>query len=535
MWPFNYPYTNFHELNLDWILSNIKQIESSVESIRKNLPKFANPPEWNSERTYASNEEVVYQGFIFIALRDVPQGVGLGDSNYWLPISENPTIFTTPQEYGAYGDNEHDDTEAIRAALASGKIVAFPKGTYKITGTIDMRSNSAFIGYHGAEIIQHKSGITSFTITEKQHVVINGVSFSNVEKKATLGSEDNCFVLTGAENITFERCKFHNFTSDVVTTYTGTDVNKNIRILNCENSKFDFAYLLAQFENVIISGNFSHDADRSALESGGTYKPPHTVYVTDRASLVQPRDLFIVNCEDKNNRFADSFKVRNCENVVISNIITSGCQRGIELASVKNAIVHDVIVSDMHTALEGDSVPTVLHIYDVENVYIDNVNGNCENSKYFARIHTDKSSENKNIVIKNCSFIEVNENGNYKNPFDIEDSKGVEIENFHLTNNGSEYRRMYNFTNSSARISGTKLTMPLFSSYRLNLANFAGNCVIRAFENMMNLPEVNTETQLENRYYFSQESSATVEKKACIFLYPYANNTEYKYSEISFQ
>lgn len=28
MWPFEYPYTNFHELNLDWIISRLKAIEN---------------------------------------------------------------------------------------------------------------------------------------------------------------------------------------------------------------------------------------------------------------------------------------------------------------------------------------------------------------------------------------------------------------------------------------------------------------------------------------------------------------------------
>ena len=28
MWPFVYPYSNFHELNLDWILSILKAVEN---------------------------------------------------------------------------------------------------------------------------------------------------------------------------------------------------------------------------------------------------------------------------------------------------------------------------------------------------------------------------------------------------------------------------------------------------------------------------------------------------------------------------
>lgn len=33
MWPFKYPYTNFHELNLDWIIEKLKEVSESVKSI----------------------------------------------------------------------------------------------------------------------------------------------------------------------------------------------------------------------------------------------------------------------------------------------------------------------------------------------------------------------------------------------------------------------------------------------------------------------------------------------------------------------
>ena len=32
MWPFKYPYTNFHELNLDWVLGIIKSNEERISA-----------------------------------------------------------------------------------------------------------------------------------------------------------------------------------------------------------------------------------------------------------------------------------------------------------------------------------------------------------------------------------------------------------------------------------------------------------------------------------------------------------------------
>ena len=33
MWPFKYPYTNFHELNLDWILEKIQEQQAEITRI----------------------------------------------------------------------------------------------------------------------------------------------------------------------------------------------------------------------------------------------------------------------------------------------------------------------------------------------------------------------------------------------------------------------------------------------------------------------------------------------------------------------
>lgn len=44
MWHFEYPYTNFHELNLDWILNEIKNVDEKIANAFKNANiKFASP------------------------------------------------------------------------------------------------------------------------------------------------------------------------------------------------------------------------------------------------------------------------------------------------------------------------------------------------------------------------------------------------------------------------------------------------------------------------------------------------------------
>ena len=40
MWPFNYPYTNFHNLNLDWIITQIKYLGNRVDSLPGEMQEY---------------------------------------------------------------------------------------------------------------------------------------------------------------------------------------------------------------------------------------------------------------------------------------------------------------------------------------------------------------------------------------------------------------------------------------------------------------------------------------------------------------
>jgi PKD repeat protein len=64
--------------------------------------------------------------------------------------------------YNAYGDGAHDDTAAIQAAITAcpvGQAVYIPEGTYRLSGTLSLRSNMAVrgAGPDKTKIIQHSS------------------------------------------------------------------------------------------------------------------------------------------------------------------------------------------------------------------------------------------------------------------------------------------------------------------------------------------------------------------------------------------
>lgn len=139
--------------------------------------------EWTSTVAYEPLSVVLWQGNSYTSVCAVPVGVDINDENYWV-ISGNYNAqveqyrqevfaeienrkqadeaiikrigylenYVTPQEYGAVGDNVNDDTTAIQTAINSGKPVYIPGGTYKITSTLIVESNTVIFG-EGKEIV----------------------------------------------------------------------------------------------------------------------------------------------------------------------------------------------------------------------------------------------------------------------------------------------------------------------------------------------------------------------------------------------
>lgn len=97
------PYTNFHELNLDWMIKEIKRIAAIADSLGDSI------------------EETVYKY-----------------------ISEHPELFpfVTPQMFDAdAGKIDHESTDAIKKALAAGVDVFLPTDhgeVYTVRSTIDI-------------------------------------------------------------------------------------------------------------------------------------------------------------------------------------------------------------------------------------------------------------------------------------------------------------------------------------------------------------------------------------------------------------
>jgi len=70
-------------------------------------------------------------------------------SGRWIRVDTN---LYNVKWFGAKGDNSHDDTTNIQACIDAaprGKIIFFPKGTYKITAQINLKTGQTYMGERG--------------------------------------------------------------------------------------------------------------------------------------------------------------------------------------------------------------------------------------------------------------------------------------------------------------------------------------------------------------------------------------------------
>jgi hypothetical protein len=103
-----FPYSNFHGLNLDWILKTIKDLETQIsEFVSINSIKYADPIIWNITTQYEKNTVVLdVTGDGYISVKPVPSGISIDRTEYWTKIGNFSALWggvkksITPEDEG---------------------------------------------------------------------------------------------------------------------------------------------------------------------------------------------------------------------------------------------------------------------------------------------------------------------------------------------------------------------------------------------------------------------------------------------------
>lgn len=85
-----FPYTNFHELNLDWLIKEMKELDQNIKDlIASDIIKYADPIQWSILTAYEKYTIVLDSNYdAYMSVQDVPAGTPLTDTAYWQQIGD---------------------------------------------------------------------------------------------------------------------------------------------------------------------------------------------------------------------------------------------------------------------------------------------------------------------------------------------------------------------------------------------------------------------------------------------------------------
>lgn len=107
-----YPYTNFHELNDDWIIKTLREFGQRLdEFVAANQLTYADPIAYDPDTIYAANTVVIYDNAAYVSKQAIPAGLLPTNAEYWLLIFPFGDLID-----GAVEDMERQIDEALAAA-----------------------------------------------------------------------------------------------------------------------------------------------------------------------------------------------------------------------------------------------------------------------------------------------------------------------------------------------------------------------------------------------------------------------------------
>ena len=135
----SYPYTDFHELNLSWLLDQIKQINKTLSNfIVMNTIKYADPFQWNITTQYESNTIVMEPntGIAYISVQPVPAGISISNTDFWTAVFDLSLLF------GNFNDNITFNNEYLNIVSAhvytTGSWLIWKNNLYLVTANISL-------------------------------------------------------------------------------------------------------------------------------------------------------------------------------------------------------------------------------------------------------------------------------------------------------------------------------------------------------------------------------------------------------------
>ena len=112
------PYTNFHDLNLDWIIEVLNEFNTKLTNfVSLATIKYADPIQWDITSQYEANTVVVdSQGNAYLSVQPVPSGVSLDRTEFWTKIGNFDELWADVKKAITPNDEGHSPTATANRA-----------------------------------------------------------------------------------------------------------------------------------------------------------------------------------------------------------------------------------------------------------------------------------------------------------------------------------------------------------------------------------------------------------------------------------
>lgn len=136
-----FPYSNFHELNLDWILDQMQQLHSNWNLFTA-LNKITFRGDWAIDKQYPAWSVVKNGKMGYLSIVNVPAGVEITNEKYWLHVVDYDELFLNVERRLQTAENtiallQYAEQELLNKVAGLTKINTLPSDTTPLRYYID--------------------------------------------------------------------------------------------------------------------------------------------------------------------------------------------------------------------------------------------------------------------------------------------------------------------------------------------------------------------------------------------------------------